>query len=217
MLTKGGAKLLDFGLAKLKGPLRPGADGSTLVTQPASSTAPGTILGTLQYMAPEQLTGKNTDHRADIWSFGCVLYELLARRRAFERDSQAALISAILSSEPRPLPDNGVDVPPVMEPTARGRRPAAPAGFARRPCVQLCLFARRAAGGRTRACAHRRGAHVGNPLTFTRASRSRFGFRQPSVISLRGAAVGAATKRRVTRRTAGTIRTTRAPSGERTL
>ena len=96
MLTKSGAKLLDFGLAKLKGPLLPGADES-VVTRPASSTAPGTILGTLQYMAPEQLRGKETDHRADIWSFGCVLYELLARRRAFEGDSQATLISAILS------------------------------------------------------------------------------------------------------------------------
>jgi serine/threonine-protein kinase len=102
MLTKGGAKLLDFGLAK-SGAV--GAGGgvtglSMLPTTPPSLTVQGTILGTFQYMAPEQLEGGDADARTDIFAFGAVLYEMLTGRKAFVGKSQASLISAIMSSEP---------------------------------------------------------------------------------------------------------------------
>jgi len=98
MLTKAGAKLLDFGLAKLK---RRGEPAAPLVsTQMASLTAEGTIAGTVQYMAPEQLEGKEADARSDIFAFGAVLYEMLTGRRAFQGDNQASIISAIMSSHP---------------------------------------------------------------------------------------------------------------------
>ena len=100
MLTKVGAKLLDFGLAKLKrGPL----GESALPTQLASVTAEGTILGTLQYMAPEQLEGREADARSDIFAFGAMLYEMVTGRKAFEGTSQASLISAILRDQPQPM------------------------------------------------------------------------------------------------------------------
>ena len=107
MLVKTGAalqaKLLDFGLAKLRP--QPGAAGaglSELSTQ-APATTPGAVMGTVPYMAPEQLEGKPTDARTDLFAFGCVLYEMLTARRAFGGDSQASVISAIMSSEPPPL------------------------------------------------------------------------------------------------------------------
>ena len=84
MLTKGGTKLLDFGLAKSRTPVVNGAGQSMLPTAPANLTAQGTILGTFQYMAPEQLEGQEADARTDLFSFGAVLYEMLAGRKAFE-------------------------------------------------------------------------------------------------------------------------------------
>jgi Tol biopolymer transport system component len=110
MLTKSGAKLMDFGLARVAGLAGP-ARGSG-VTQPALSqspteqqplTAEGAIVGTFQYMAPEQLEGKETDARTDLWALGCVLYEMATGKRAFEGDSQASLIAAIMDREPRPI------------------------------------------------------------------------------------------------------------------
>ena len=101
MLTKTGAKLLDFGLAKLRPPGTVGADGfSAAVTASEPLTGRGTILGTLQYMAPEQLEGKDADHRTDIFAFGAVVYEMVTGQRAFTGDSQASLIGAILKDEP---------------------------------------------------------------------------------------------------------------------
>lgn len=99
MLTASGVKLLDFGLARLRDPAGSGPL-STMTGVPPSQTGPGVILGTLQYMAPEQLEGKDVDARADIFSFGAVLYEMVTGRKAFEGDSQAGLISAILSATP---------------------------------------------------------------------------------------------------------------------
>ena len=99
MLTKAGAKLLDFGLAKLK-PTGPQSDASTKLAD--ALTEQGTILGTFQYMAPEQLEGGEADSRTDIWAFGCVVYEMVTGQKAFEGKSQASLISAIMSSEPPP-------------------------------------------------------------------------------------------------------------------
>src|SRR5204862_4880506 len=84
LVTKRGIKLLDFGLAKQSGPLKE-TDGSLAATL----TAKGQILGTLQYMSPEQLHGKDVDARSDLFSFGCVLYEMLSGKRAFEGQSAA--------------------------------------------------------------------------------------------------------------------------------
>ena len=100
MLTKGGAKLLDFGLAKGSQPVVAGAALSMLPTTPPNLTAQGTILGTFQYMAPEQLEGQETDARTDIFAFGAVVYEMLTGKKAFTGKSQASLISAIMSSDP---------------------------------------------------------------------------------------------------------------------
>jgi eukaryotic-like serine/threonine-protein kinase len=95
MITESGPKLLDFGLAKLRE--REGlGSGSAVVTQTASSelTQPGTILGTLQYMAPEQLEGKEADARTDIFALGAVLYEMATGRKVFDAKSRASLIEA---------------------------------------------------------------------------------------------------------------------------
>src|SRR4029077_12730591 len=98
MLTKSGAKLLDFGLARMD-KLMP-EDGSTVT---AALTSPGTILGTFQYMAPEQLEGRDADARTDIFAFGMVLYEMIAGRRAFAGGTQASLIASIMTAQPAPL------------------------------------------------------------------------------------------------------------------
>src|SRR5215813_6989396 len=102
MLTQSGAKLLDFGLAKLK--QQPQAS-PTVTPRPTASdtTTPGTILGTMQYMAPEQLEGKEADARSDIFAFGALLYEMVAGKRAFDGRSQALLIASIMSADPEPL------------------------------------------------------------------------------------------------------------------
>jgi predicted Ser/Thr protein kinase/WD40 repeat protein len=96
LVTKQGIKLLDFGLAKRTAPLKE-AD----VTR--ALTGQGQILGTLQYMSPEQLQGKEVDARSDLFSFGCVLYEMLTGKRAFEGSNPASVVAAILEREPAPL------------------------------------------------------------------------------------------------------------------
>ncbi|MCI0617949.1 protein kinase, partial [bacterium] len=105
MLTKSGIKLLDFGLAKLQAaaaqPLLSGV--SALPTEHHDLTAEGTILGTIQYMSPEQLETKETDARTDIFALGTILYEMATRKKAFSGRSQASLIAAILSSDPAPV------------------------------------------------------------------------------------------------------------------
>jgi dipeptidyl aminopeptidase/acylaminoacyl peptidase len=106
MLTKGGAKLLDFGLAKAAAPAVASTALSMLPTTPpgkAGLTEQGTILGTFQYMAPEQLEGKEADARTDIFAFGAVLYEMLTGRKAFEGKSHASLIGAIMHADPAPV------------------------------------------------------------------------------------------------------------------
>ena len=101
MITKTGVKLLDFGLAKLKAPT--GVAGAVTATQALTLTGPNTVLGTLQYMAPVQLEGREADARSDIFSFGCVLYEMLSGRRPFDGESPAGVITAVLGSEPPSL------------------------------------------------------------------------------------------------------------------
>lgn len=103
LLTKAGAKLLDFGLAKSAPGAAPASNLSMLPTSPPTLTAQGTILGTFQYMAPEQLEGQDADQRTDIFAFGTVLYEMVTGNKPFQGKSQASLIAAILTSEPPPI------------------------------------------------------------------------------------------------------------------
>lgn len=111
ILTKSGAKLLDFGLAKLGPEPSPLVEGLTSTTP---LTGHGQILGTLQYMAPEQLEGKAADARADIFAFGSIVYEMVAGRRAFAGSSHATIIGAILHTEPPPLAAAAAVAPPAL-------------------------------------------------------------------------------------------------------
>ena len=113
-ITKDGhAKVLDFGLAKLVAPRSAGepAQASTVV----EATEAGTTLGTVGYMSPEQVRGQTVDHRSDIFSFGCVLYEMLSGRAPFRRDTAADIASAILHEEPSGFSGTGKDIPPAIE------------------------------------------------------------------------------------------------------
>jgi len=118
MLTKAGAKLLDFGLAKLTGhgeqPVASYA-GSALPTQATPLTAQGVIVGTLQYMAPEQLEGKPPDARTDLWALGAILYEMLTGKRAFEGTSVVGVMSAIMEREPPPIGALQPLTPPALD------------------------------------------------------------------------------------------------------
>src|SRR3974377_1539855 len=115
MLTPTGAKLLDFGLAK---PVTPLGTMATL-TAAASRTPPvteeGTIVGTFQYMAPEQLEGKDLDARSDIFSLGAVLYEMVTGQRAYQGKSQLSVVSAILEKEPAPISTLKPLTPPLLD------------------------------------------------------------------------------------------------------
>jgi serine/threonine protein kinase len=125
MLTKSGVKLLDFGLAKalLPSPGGRGAGGEGLTSLPTMASTPltqeGTILGTFQYMAPEQLEGKDADARTDIFAFGAVLYEMATGRKAFSGNSQASLISSIMSSEPPAISTLQPMTPPALDRVVR--------------------------------------------------------------------------------------------------
>jgi serine/threonine-protein kinase len=114
MLVKSGAKLLDFGLAKLQAAETP-TNLSALPTEQANLTAEGTILGTLQYMAPEQLEAKEADSRTDIFAFGAVVYEMATGKKAFEGKSQASLIAAIMEKEPPAMAEIQPVTPPVLD------------------------------------------------------------------------------------------------------
>jgi len=136
MLTKGGAarsvvtssrtapsiaKLLDFGLAKLAPPPTIASKETVLAANAGKSvprinpaTAEGTILGTFEYMAPEQVEGGEVDARADIWALGCVLYEMITGRRAFEGKTQASVIAGVLSRDPTPVAELQPLAPPAL-------------------------------------------------------------------------------------------------------
>ncbi len=115
MMTPAGAKLMDFGLAK-PGGVRNGVSGLTAVpTQTTPLTAEGTLVGTFQYMSPEQLEGKEADARSDIFSLGAVLYEMVTGRRAFEGKSQISVMAAILEKEPTPMSEIQPMSPPALE------------------------------------------------------------------------------------------------------
>jgi serine/threonine protein kinase len=116
MLTKTGTKLLDFGLAKLKQEVAPAnVPLSELPTANDPLTAEGSIVGTMQYMAPEQLEGKEVDARTDIFAFGAVVYEMATGKRAFEGKSQASLIAAILERDPPAMSSLQPMTPPALD------------------------------------------------------------------------------------------------------
>ena len=107
----GYVKVLDFGIAKLIPSSAAAADSNTLTVQ----TMPGMLLGTVGYMAPEQIRGMPVDHRADVWSFGVVLHEMLSGRSPFAGPTTSDVIAAVLERNPPSLAASGVDVPPELE------------------------------------------------------------------------------------------------------
>jgi eukaryotic-like serine/threonine-protein kinase len=115
VLTKSGTKLLDFGLAKLQQEAKPATPFSELPTIQGGETAEGTILGTLQYMAPEQVEARPVDARTDIFAFGAVVYEMATGKKAFEGRSQASLIAKILEVDPAPIASLQPMTPPALD------------------------------------------------------------------------------------------------------
>ena len=115
MLTRSGTKLLDFGLAKLQTETASHPEVSSLQTEQRELTREGMILGTMQYMAPEQLEGKTADARTDIFALGTILYEMATGKKAFEGKSQASLIAAILEKDPVPMTSLQPMTPPALE------------------------------------------------------------------------------------------------------
>ena len=124
MLTKSGVKLLDFGLAKLQAAPAPGSPSVTSLPTAFQESHPlttrGTVLGTFQYMSPEQLEGKEADARSDLFAFGCVLYEMVTGTKAFAGKSQASLIGSIMTSEPPPASTVSPMTPPALDRIIRG-------------------------------------------------------------------------------------------------
>jgi len=130
MLTKAGAKLMDFGLAKPEmgvisraiGPLTPSTPTMNLASLTAAVsplTQKGSIVGTFQYMAPELLQGREADARSDLFSFGCVLYEMVTGRRAFEGKSQLSVFTSILEKDPEPITASQPLAPPMLDRVVR--------------------------------------------------------------------------------------------------
>ena len=122
MLSKSGAKLMDFGLARESrraGVLNTAASGPGAMSQSPTVATPltgaGALVGTSQYMAPEQLEGREADARSDMWAMGCVLYEMATGRHAYEGPTAASLISSIMKDEPRPMLQLAPHTPPGLE------------------------------------------------------------------------------------------------------
>ena len=111
--TDGSVKILDFGLARHTGQTTSTLTVSDSVTV-APATEPGVVLGTVGYMAPEQVRGETSDHRADIFALGCVLYEMLAGRRAYQRDTAAETMTAVLKEDPPDLAGSGLALAPAL-------------------------------------------------------------------------------------------------------
>ena len=114
IVTGHGVKVLDFGLAKLKSSDDAGVNAPSTTTD-SPLTAEGMLVGTIPYMAPEQLEGRSVDHRTDIFAFGGIVYEMATGRRAFAGDSQASLIAAILDRDPEPIRGAEPLTPPALE------------------------------------------------------------------------------------------------------
>jgi TolB-like protein len=109
----GHVKILDFGLAKRVEATAPGKETSAPTV--SGHTRPGTIMGTVSYMSPEQVRGLSVDHRSDIFSFGAILYELLSGRKAFGRDTASDTMAAIMRDEPPEPSESGRSVPPALD------------------------------------------------------------------------------------------------------
>ncbi len=113
---RGRAKILDFGLAKLAGArYETAAAGGATMDAPAHLTSPGSTVGTVAYMSPEQARGENLDHRSDLFSFGAVLYQMATGRMPFNGPTSAVIFSAILEKAPAPLTEANPDLPPKLE------------------------------------------------------------------------------------------------------
>jgi eukaryotic-like serine/threonine-protein kinase len=111
-VTKDGhVKILDFGIAKR---VESGGEQTSAPTG-GGGTAPGTVMGTMGYMSPEQVRGLPVDHRSDIFSFGAILYELLSGQKAFKRETSSDTIAAILKEEPPELAQSGRNIPPALD------------------------------------------------------------------------------------------------------
>ena len=121
MLSRSGAKLMDFGLARQSrmGALSGAASGPEMMSQSPTVatplTAAGAFVGTCQYMAPEQLEGREADERSDVWALGCLLYEMCTGRRAYDGANTASLISSIMKDEPRPMLELTPQAPPGLD------------------------------------------------------------------------------------------------------
>src|SRR6185369_11997246 len=103
-------KILDFGLARVRPPVTPNAQEAI-----PTETGAGIVMGTVGYMSPEQVRGDRTDVPSDVFSFGCVLYEMLAGRRAFARDTAAQTMTAILEADPPDLAVSGIQIPAELK------------------------------------------------------------------------------------------------------
>ncbi|MGH9491012.1 MAG: protein kinase domain-containing protein [Terriglobales bacterium] len=114
LTREGQVKVLDFGLAKLAGGER-AAGGDDAPTLPLEATRPGEVLGTVGYMSPEQVRGQTADARSDLFALGAILYEMVAGRRAFQRETAAETMTAILKEEPAPLERDGSGTEPGMQ------------------------------------------------------------------------------------------------------
>src|SRR6186713_3063602 len=112
----GHVKILDFGLAKRVEETKPDAQTSAPT---GGHTEPGTVMGTMGYMSPEQLRGLPVDHRSDIFSLGTILYELLSGRKAFKRDTASDTIAAVLREEPPELTQSGRNISPALDHVVR--------------------------------------------------------------------------------------------------
>ncbi|HEY9502316.1 MAG TPA: serine/threonine-protein kinase, partial [Pyrinomonadaceae bacterium] len=113
IINDGRVKILDFGLAKLT--QLDGNQSQTDVPTRRVDTDPGVVMGTVGYMSPEQVKGRAVDQRSDIFSFGCILYEMLSGRRAFHGESAAETMSAILKEDPPELTDTNKSISPALE------------------------------------------------------------------------------------------------------
>ena len=118
VITKNGAKVLDFGLAKLASERVP-SNSDSIVTAMEPITKTGSVLGTLYYMAPEQVEGKDTDERSDIFSFGVVFYEMITGQRPFTGDTQAAVLASLLKDQPQSMNQRIPAVPRALERVVR--------------------------------------------------------------------------------------------------
>jgi len=189
MLGRSGAKLLDFGLARATSPAGPfggGASGgmdalthSPTIAQPL--TTEGTLVGTFQYLSPEQLEGREADARSDLWALGCVLYEMTTGHRAYEGASPASLISAILKDEPRPMTEWAPLAPPALDGLVRACLAKDPAQrWQSAQDVALALGCVQASG----AAAPTAGGEfpLERPFTFTAAHVRQFSERNPRLV-----------------------------------